>query len=297
MKTGVIFCFSGTGNTRWVSERLSEDLDTVGYNVRLLDIEDFLSHDSQDKGGLSDVIDSADHIGIAFPVHAFNAPSIVFDFIDRLPDLSANPKFTFLYRTSGDPFINGGTTRFVRKRLADKGYVVRLERLFIMPSNIVISFPPPLIKQLYRIAEDHSRLFADQVRAEEYSLHGDSKVVAIFSRIISKVESWGARVAGRHFRTTGACTFCGKCTDDCPTGNIHDDGERLEFQDRCILCMRCIYRCPSSSLVNPYLKFFVLTEGYDNDPILSDASIPEDYLTLQTRGYYKRYVKFLDLRR
>lgn len=292
MRAAVIFCFSGTGNTRWVSERLREHLTTEDYRVSLLDIEDVIT---QDENAIMEAIRTADHVGIAFPVHAFNAPRIVFDFIDIMPDSSPEPKYVFLYRTSGDPFINGGSTRFVRDRLREKGYIVRLERLFIMPSNIIVPFPAPLIKQLYRIAEGQCRDFASQVLGEDDSIHHDPEHIALFSRIFSKVETWGAKVAGGHFRATESCTYCGICSDGCPTSNITDDGGELVFHDRCILCMRCIYQCPSGSLVNPYLKFFVLKEGYDNDPILSDASIPGEYLTSATRGYYKRYARFLGL--
>jgi len=291
----VIFCFSGTGNTRWVSERLSHHLKKEGCAVRMIDIEDILVRDPHHISTLEETIDSADHIGVAFPVHAFNAPSIVFDLIERLPDCSASPKPTFLLRTSGDPFINGGTTRFVRDRLRRKGYDVRLERLFLMPSNIIMPFLPPLIKQLYRLADVHSIDFAHQVVEDEVYLHKDSKAVDIFSRIFSKVESWGARVAGKHFRITDTCTSCGICADDCPTGNVTINDDRPSFQDRCILCMRCIYRCPSGSLVNPYLGFFILKDGYDNSPILSDEGISDEYLTSGTRGYYKRYARFFGM--
>lgn len=45
----------------------------------------------------------------------------------------------------------------------------------------------------------------------------------------------------------GACTECGLCAQQCPTGAIDKDNIRKADGKKCISCMRCVARCPHSA--------------------------------------------------
>ncbi len=90
----ILLCyFSGTGNTERVVKRYAETF-TTEYNddVTLVKIEDGFNLD----------INAFDLVGIGYPVHAFNAPSIVLDFCKSLPAASKNIR-AFIVNTSGEP--------------------------------------------------------------------------------------------------------------------------------------------------------------------------------------------------
>lgn len=54
-------------------------------------------------------------------------------------------------------------------------------------------------------------------------------------------------------RTLGECLSCGKCKSACRTGAIKDDASYV--QGECILCMDCIYDCPSHITHFKFAKF------------------------------------------
>ncbi|MBY6828977.1 4Fe-4S binding protein, partial [Clostridium botulinum] len=42
---------------------------------------------------------------------------------------------------------------------------------------------------------------------------------------------------------------CGMCVRNCPKGNIVFENGGVVFHSNCILCLRCIYICPSNAIV------------------------------------------------
>ena len=69
----MIFYFSGTGNTRWAAQQLAE-----ATHERLLFIADEL------KGGCDYTLEEDERIGFCFPVHGWQPPHIVREFVSRL---------------------------------------------------------------------------------------------------------------------------------------------------------------------------------------------------------------------
>ena len=63
MKT-VICYFSGTGNTKKVVDKFADEFKANGWDVSLFRVEDKCEIDFSEF----------DSVGIAYPVHAFNAP-------------------------------------------------------------------------------------------------------------------------------------------------------------------------------------------------------------------------------
>ena len=69
----MIFYFSGTGNTRWAAEQLA-----AATNERLLFIPDEL------QGDCTYTLHADERLGFCFPVHGWQSPHIVRQFISRL---------------------------------------------------------------------------------------------------------------------------------------------------------------------------------------------------------------------
>jgi ferredoxin len=280
-----IFYFSGTGNTKTVTYLLSEELQNKGCHVDIFAIDEVLKTKNNPS------LQSYDIVGFGYPVHAFNAPRIFFEYIKTLP--AGNQKKTFVFRSAGDPFMNGGSTALVRKVLQRKGYEVCYERLFIMPSNVLIRYRDPLVKQLYVTAVRHVKTMEHDILTGIKRLQNNTIISTILTAGFSSMESIGARFFGKHLTINDSCNHCGICIRNCPTTNISENAGRILFDKQCVLCLRCIYECPEQAIIPRYLKFIVIHPWFDVKKIGTDPSIKETYITQKTKGYFRHFYSYI----
>ncbi len=85
MKRVCVFMFSGTGMTKYVVDKIRLELEKLQLQVDIYPIE---------IAKIESISTSTyDTVGIAYPVHAFNAPKIVIDFARQLPKSLASNFF------------------------------------------------------------------------------------------------------------------------------------------------------------------------------------------------------------
>lgn len=282
-----IFYFSGTGNTEIVANLLENEFKNRGFEVEIIRIEDILKEKTQVD------IEKYDMVGMGYPVHAFNAPRIFFDFIKKLP--RAKNKKTFIFKTSGDPMLNAGATVMVRNRLKSKGYDVFYEKLMVMPSNVLVRYCDDLVKQLYLVAANRVKKLVNDVISGKINLQKNGIFLRTFTRVFSGGESLGARFFGKGLEVSEFCILCSKCINNCPTGNISiSEKNKIKFGWNCILCMRCIYNCPQRAISPRFLKFFVLKDWYDINRIINDPELKGNYVSEKTKGYFRSFKRYMN---
>jgi ferredoxin/flavodoxin len=277
-----IFYFSGTGNTEIVAHLLAEAFRKKNLMVDLTPVEDIL------KGGVPLEIDSCDLVGMGYVVHAFNAPKIFFEFLDRIPPGKAN---VFLFKSSGDPFLEGGATTMVRDALTEKGYHVFYEELVVMPANCVVRYEDGLVKQLYNAAVSKTARMAEEIVSGKVKLQKNGFFSRIVTVLFSTLEGMGAPLFGKHLKVLERCDLCGHCVEICPTDNIYQEDAGITFALKCVMCLRCIYDCPQKAITPGVFKFFVL-EDYNIRKVISGPEI-EDFVSESTKGYYRRFYDYI----
>ena len=288
-----IFYFSGTGNTEIITNLLQKELINLNADVVVRKIEVIIKKKIRIK------TENYDLIGIGYPIHAFNAPKIVYDFVHQLEFDKGKKVFTF--RSSGDPFLNGGSTRLLRNQLERKGFDVFNENLSIMPANVFLKFNDNLNKQLYQLAQIRIKELAQDIMKKKVSLQRNSTILTIISKLFSFMETLGARWLGKNLNVSDSCINCFKCVKNCPTGNIllvnndDNDEDTIKFDNSCNLCMRCIYECPTNAIHFKYFRFFEIKQGYNIKPIISNPNIKGNYLSRNTKGFFKHYADFFGL--
>jgi ferredoxin len=107
------------------------------------------------------------------------------------------------------------------------------------------------------------------------------------------MESVGAKYFGKYLSTTDACNSCQICVKNCPTGNIIIKEKELWFDKKCVFCLRCVYNCPQNALSNRYLNFMILKDGYDISKVIDNPDIKANFLSKNTKGYFKHFYKNL----
>ena len=115
----ILICyFSGTGNTEMVIDKHIEEFTKQNHQVDTYKIE----------GELSKIdVSQYDLLGIGYPIHAFNAPSNVVNFVKSLPRSEIQKKL-FIIKTSGEPLsINNISSYKIIKLLKRKNYILNNE--------------------------------------------------------------------------------------------------------------------------------------------------------------------------
>jgi ferredoxin/flavodoxin len=278
-----IYYFSGTRNTEYVATFLAKEFEKNNAKVDVIKIEDVL------KGKTALEIKKYDFIGMGYPVHAFNAPKIFFAFIKKIP---VGDKNVFLFKTAGDPFMHGGATTMARNRLLEKGYNVFYETLVVMPANVVMQYNDRLIKQLLTTAEKKTEIIVGDILAGRKKLQKNSIVNRVVTALFCGLEWMGTPFFGKDLTVSKECNLCQECITKCPTQNITRDNDKIVFGWNCIVCLRCVYTCPQKAVTPRLYKFFVLKE-YNIQTIIDDPLIKGDFVSKDTKGYYKRFYDYI----
>jgi ferredoxin/flavodoxin len=258
MKKICIFLFSGTGMTKYVVDNITRELQKIQVKFDIYPIE---------KTQIQDIsLSTYDTVGIAYPVHAFNAPKIVIDFARQLPPgLSSN---VFLISTAGEKHpINYSSSKLLIKILHKKNYHVFYDKQLYMPSNFAIKYDEPKVKQLIEAVNTVIPQIARDIDNSTYCKQ-NSGFLSNFMAFIGRAEWFGAVFIGKLFYTDQKCTHCGVCANSCPNHNIVN-GNCMHFNWHCGLCMRCLYVCPQHAIkVHQPFKFISFDEWYKNEELL-----------------------------
>ena len=237
MKIG-IFAFTGTGNTLRVCNILASELQKNNADV---DIN--LIKDVTDK----QIVQTFDKIIIAYPVHGFNTPKVMLDFLNDLPCDKAN-KSAFIVRVSGEALnLNNAAGIVPKKILTKKGYKVNGEFMYIMPYNIIFHHTDNMATRMINDARLRAIKDAKSILNDNCKLNKNG----LFNRFVSfvcKIEHLAMPMFGKHYKTTVACISCGICEKLCPTNNISlKDGKPI-FGKNCVGCMACSFDCPKDAI-------------------------------------------------
>lgn len=270
------YIFSGTGNTRRVCTLLAEHLKKLGNDVTLQQLN---------NDALAET--AADCVVIGYPVHAFNAPKPVLNFLKRLPDGQNKP--IYLIQTSGEPlkFNNAAFSHpgHIAKR---KGYRVMGGFSYVMPYNIIFHHSDGMAARMWNVVKLRAPLDASIIADKAYHLNKAN----LFERIVSftlRIEHPAMPILGRHFKVTKDCIGCGLCERQCPQKNITLQDGKPVFGTSCIGCMGCAFFCPKNAIRISLLDGWRVNGAYRfNEEPSGDGQICK-YCRKSYIKYFHRY--------
>lgn len=248
----VIYYFSGTGNTARIAELMQSEFCGKDQECEIIPIESITLNEEPLR------MQGYDLVGIGYPVHAMDAPQIVYDFIDLLP--KARQAY-FMFKTAGSTLLYGGSSYKLKAKLANLGWRLRHEELYKMPPNM---FRFPSKKKLERLYHDVTQQIPNVVGQ---ILNGEKKVLpdSELQRVAYKfadLEKHGCKQSSDRWFVSQDCISCGLCAKQCPTHNIRLVENKLVFGQTCILCLRCWWHCPTRALKHSRMNPFFLKKPY-----------------------------------
>lgn len=254
---GIFYVFSGTGNTRRVCEELIKEGKKFGAEG---DLHAVIKGEAfPDPGGY-------DVVAIGYPVHAFNAPSAVLDFLKKLPKRKKGEEMpVYLVRTSGEPLtLNHASGILPARILKKRGYRVVGEFSYVMPYNIIFRHSDGMAARMWQASESLVKKNAEEMAKGL----GSRPRINLFQRIVSfilRIEHAAMPVMGRTFRSAKSCIGCGKCARVCPQKNITMVNGKPKFGGSCVGCMGCAFSCPVDAVRTSLLNGWRVNGAYSFD--------------------------------
>ncbi len=243
MKT-LIICFSQTGNTQKVAERIREGITGVTGQCDLIDMTDV------DASSLGDY----DLVGLGCPVFYYQEPFNVRDFMEELPELPG--KHWFIFCSHGS--IIGNTLPSMAERLAKKGIVV-IGYHDTYADGTLPFYPYPTLTTGHpdSVDLDDARAFGKEIAARSQRIaEGDT---ALIPAPIAVPEEWVKTAEALNLEFMDQmmpklridmekCTQCHACEDNCPVKGIDVETEPPRIQDPCVYCWYCAKICPALAI-------------------------------------------------
>jgi ferredoxin len=244
--------FSGTGNTDYVARYLADRVAKPGLAVELRSIE----------WQPAETVKEFDLLAVGFPVYAGDAPSLMREYIEKLPPGGGRPCIVFCTQGAWA----AGALRLNLQRLAARAYVPVAKGSVTMPGSdglAMVSKDSWLARNAIEKDYDHLRdadRLAEQLIEIVHCLESGQSMDELRlplpsgsnPRLTDKAwalayglaESW----AQDKFRATAQCEGCGLCARLCPVDNIQVHSDGPSFSDKCLLCMRCLHACPKEAI-------------------------------------------------
>jgi flavodoxin len=152
IKTVHLVYFSGTGGTArvaWSFEKVFADRK-IDVCKTELSIPDYIEK-------------NADMLVLFFPVHAFNAPKPVDEWIARSPEVNGRPAAVISVSGGGEARPNIACRADVIKQLEAKGYDVFYESMIVMPTNVFKPYDDTLSAMLLRVLPHKSEMIVSDM--------------------------------------------------------------------------------------------------------------------------------------
>lgn len=215
----MIYCFSGTGNSQWVADKLKEQ------------------------------VDADDVFGLVFPVYAWGIPKVVEEYILQAQEI-VKANYVFAVMTCGDDI--GYADRILQKRLKGK-----LDAVFSvqMPNTYVCL--PGFDVDSDSVAEAKVQKTQAQLPHIIDSIRERKRVTEVVRGNCAWLKTYILRplfnrflVTDKYFRATKACSRCQHCVVGCPLKNIrtNEHGRIAWGETSCTGCLRCYHQCPNRAI-------------------------------------------------
>ena len=232
----MILYFSGTGNSKYVAQRIADALgdEIVNLNDRI-------------KASDTSSVETGERVIIVTPTYAWRIPRDVRDWLRKTEPRGA--KQAWFVMTCGSEI--GNADKYNRELCAEKAISCMGTAQIVMPENYIAMFSAPQAdkaRQIVAQAEPSIDRAIAAIQANQpfaptrnnlYDRLMSGPVNPIFYKFCVKADA---------FTVSDTCIGCGQCAKLCPMNNVTLKDGKPVWGRNCTHCMACICYCPVSAI-------------------------------------------------
>lgn len=234
----IVLYFSGTGNTKYLSEHFAEIMKSTSYSI-------------EDNVDFEDLICRNETIAFCYPIYGSCVPEIMRDFVLQYK-IYLKGKNLMIFCTQ--MLFSGDGARVFTELIEDIDVNIIYAEHFNMPNNICNFFLLPvrsrdkarrvLEKADRKLVKTCNQIVIGKVNKRGFTIF--SKYLGLISqrmyfRLIEKK-------AKKDVRISSDCNSCGKCVKVCPRNNLEIHDNIISQKGKCTLCYRCVNICPQKAI-------------------------------------------------
>ena len=247
-----VYFFSGTGNSKRVTQWICNEAGNLGTESESFDI-------SKQKP-----VNFRNETTLIFisPTHGFNYPPVVINYLLRFPKTTFKNKVYLMNTRAGMklskiflPGFSGIALWFAALILLLKGYRISGMRSIDLPSNWISLHPGlrrKVVDSMFNHYEKITRDLTDKIirgrKIFRFSLIIGMPLDIIITPVAIGYYFVGRFVLAKTFMASSFCDNCGLCIKKCPIQAISLKQNRPYWSYRCESCMRCMNNCPKRAI-------------------------------------------------
>ena len=232
----MILYFSGTGNSKYVAQRIADALGDTLFNMN-----------DRIKARDSSPIETSERIVFVTPTYAWRIPRIVQDWLLKTDLIGA--KRAWFVMTCGSEI--GRANHYNRQLCVEKGLTCMGTAQLVMPENYIAMFGVPQAEEARRIVAraepDIDRTIAAVRAGQPFSPTRDHLYDRFMSGPVNPI-FYKFCVKADAFTVSDTCIGCGQCAKLCPMNNVTLKDGKPVWGRNCTHCMACICYCPVSAI-------------------------------------------------
>lgn len=232
----MIFCFSATGNSKYVAQRLAEATGDTAVSIL-------------DWGGRPVSVSSSERLGIVTPDYCGGVPSVAADFLKTTRFELADDAELYLVVTYGN---NSGASghicdRYLKKnsgRGFDARYSVKMPDTWTPVFDLTNS---EAVAAVNRAAEQEIEQIISSLKRREKGDFMKDKLSNLMALVYPPFYKALSRT--KNLTVEESCVGCGSCAEKCPAQAIEmQAGKPAWVKKNCVMCLGCLHRCPQFAI-------------------------------------------------
>lgn len=259
----MIFYFSATGNSLYAAKTIAQNLGEDIINIATI------MNDSDADCTFN--LKNDEVIGFIFPLFAWSAPQMVFEFIEQVKFTNYNNNYTFTIATFGQNI--GRFDNFIKEALNDKNMNLNSAFSLNMPNNYIMVWDEAKQIDCLKKAEERIGNICEILNERkdifdiETIINGSKASKGTGAEAAANMNEWfNNRLHDpSQFYVTDDCVGCKLCIEVCNGQTLTYPDKKPVWGDNCYKCLACLHACPNRAI--QFGKFTESNGRYKNPNI------------------------------